>query len=89
VPAIMLPYPYHKDQHQRLNGETLVKAGGGVIVEDRPQEPERTAQELWGQLKTLMSDGKRLTAMAAAAKGAGRPDAAQEIAKHLMAMAQG
>jgi UDP-N-acetylglucosamine--N-acetylmuramyl-(pentapeptide) pyrophosphoryl-undecaprenol N-acetylglucosamine transferase len=89
VPAIMLPYPYHKDQHQRLNGETLVKAGGGVIVEDRPHEPQKTAHELWGQLKTLMTDGKRLSAMAAAAKGAGRPDAAQEIAKQLISMVQG
>jgi UDP-N-acetylglucosamine--N-acetylmuramyl-(pentapeptide) pyrophosphoryl-undecaprenol N-acetylglucosamine transferase len=88
VPAIMLPYPYHKDQHQKLNGQKLVEAGCGVMVEDRPDDPQATADELWGQLKMLMTDEKKLATMAAAAKSVGKPAAADTIARELLAMAR-
>lgn len=87
VPAIMLPYPYHKDQHQRLNGQKLVDADGGVIVDDRPDDPARTAEELWEWLEILMADGRKLARMAAGAKSVGKPDAAEAIAAELARMA--
>jgi UDP-N-acetylglucosamine--N-acetylmuramyl-(pentapeptide) pyrophosphoryl-undecaprenol N-acetylglucosamine transferase len=87
VPAIMLPYPYHKDQHQRLNGEKLVEVSGGVIVEDRPDDPAATADDLWSRLDDLMGDSQKLAGMAAAAKSVGRPAAAAQIAGVLAEMA--
>jgi UDP-N-acetylglucosamine--N-acetylmuramyl-(pentapeptide) pyrophosphoryl-undecaprenol N-acetylglucosamine transferase len=89
VPAVMLPYPYHKDQHQRLNGQKLVDADGGVLVEDRPDEPARTAEEVWEWLEILMADGRKLARMAAGAKSMARPQAAAEIARELAKMAGG
>jgi len=86
LPAIMLPYPYHKDQHQKLNGRQLVRAGGGLIVEDRPDDPEATVRELAEHLKSLMADGARLAGMSAAAKSVDTPDAAATIAQELAKM---
>jgi len=34
VPSIVLPYPYHDDDHQRTNAETLASIGGVVIETD-------------------------------------------------------
>ncbi len=87
VAAIVLPYPFHKDQHQKLNAQQLVRAGGGVLVEDRPDDHGRTALELWDHLKSLMADGQKLAAMASAAKSVGKPAAAEHIARELVEMA--
>ncbi len=34
IPAIFLPYPYHKDRHQFYNAKTLADIGAGVIIND-------------------------------------------------------
>jgi len=34
VPAVVLPYPYHKDDHQRTNAEQLRKVGGVLVEKD-------------------------------------------------------
>ncbi|HEV58014.1 MAG TPA: UDP-N-acetylglucosamine--N-acetylmuramyl-(pentapeptide) pyrophosphoryl-undecaprenol N-acetylglucosamine transferase [Phycisphaerales bacterium] len=84
VPAICLPYPYHRDQHQRRNAEPLVAAGAAVIVEDRPDNPEQTAEQLYVQLCGLMGDAARREGMAQAARRLVRTDAAEAIARWLV-----
>lgn len=37
VPSIVLPYPYHQDDHQRTNAEPLEKIGGVRIAKDHTQ----------------------------------------------------
>ena len=71
---------YHKDRHQYLNAGKLVEAGAAVIVDDRPDAPERTAQELGSTLEELMGDEEKLEAMAAAGRGVAKVDAASAIA---------
>ena len=66
-PAICIPYPYHKDQHQYKNAQKLVDAGAAFIVEDNVESPSQTAQDLLEVLTVLMSDEQKRTAMKAAA----------------------
>lgn len=83
VPAVCLPYPYHKDQHQFLNARPLADAGAAVILQDNVQQPSRTQEALRQVLSELMSQPERLKRMSAAAKTIGRVDATQTIARRL------
>ena len=55
VPSIVLPYPYHKDDHQRTNAEPLEQLGGIVIVEDH-KELTLNIQDIGPQIVELMAD---------------------------------
>lgn len=79
VPAICLPYPYHKDNHQAKNAQALVDAGAAVIVDDNPDSPTQTAADLLAALTDLMPSDSKRTAMAAAARDIGTTDAAERI----------
>jgi len=37
VPTVVLPYPFHKDEHQRTNAMPLAEIGGVVVVTDHKQ----------------------------------------------------
>ena len=78
-PAICLPYPYHKDNHQKKNAQVLVDAGAAVIVDDSIESPAQTAQNLLAALKELMGNESKRTAMAARARDIGTTDAARRI----------
>jgi UDP-N-acetylglucosamine--N-acetylmuramyl-(pentapeptide) pyrophosphoryl-undecaprenol N-acetylglucosamine transferase len=78
-PAVCLPYPYHKDNHQAINAQVLVDAGAAVVVEDNPNSPTQTANELLAVLTDLMSDESKRIAMAAHARDIAHNDAARRI----------
>jgi UDP-N-acetylglucosamine--N-acetylmuramyl-(pentapeptide) pyrophosphoryl-undecaprenol N-acetylglucosamine transferase len=85
-PSVLLPYPYHKDQHQRLNGQVLVDAGAARMLTDQ-KEAEANASQLGQVLNTLMTDPCLLQEMGRAARSLDRPDAAEAIARRLCAAA--
>lgn len=62
VPAIFLPYPYHRDQHQRLNARPLAEVGGARLVTDRV-EPDANAGALGPVLIELLGDQPKRDAM--------------------------
>ena len=75
-PALLVPYPYALDHDQAANAAALAAAGGAEVHPQSTLSPERIAALIGG----LMDDPERLAAMAAAAKSAGRPDAARLLA---------
>ncbi len=83
-PAILLPYPYHKDQHQRVNAHVLVDAGAAICLSDT-REPVSNAAAIRAALERLTDDAARAT-MAAAARKLGRPDASAAVARLLCSL---
>ncbi len=86
VPSICMPYPYHKDRHQYLNASKLVEAGAAVIVDDLPDEKDRT-EWLWEELEELMKDDDKRHQMAEACRVVAQPEADVKIAERLLEMA--
>jgi UDP-N-acetylglucosamine--N-acetylmuramyl-(pentapeptide) pyrophosphoryl-undecaprenol N-acetylglucosamine transferase len=79
VPSVLMPYPYHKDMHQRANAAVLADAGAAVLIDDA-RDATANAALLRPVLASLTTDADRRTAMAAAARRLGRPDAAAAVA---------
>jgi UDP-N-acetylglucosamine--N-acetylmuramyl-(pentapeptide) pyrophosphoryl-undecaprenol N-acetylglucosamine transferase len=83
VPCIVMPYPYHKDNHQRTNAEQLEKAGCLIIVDDKI-DPQLNAQSLWPNLEKLMKNSNLIDEMRLKAQQFGIPNAAAQIAKRIL-----
>lgn len=75
LPAVLVPYPHHRDQHQRRNAEVLVRAGAATLVE----ESECTAERLRDLFLELLSAPERLRTMGERARAVARPDASDAI----------
>lgn len=81
-PAILMPYPYHRDRHQHANAQVLADAGAAEIVEDLKDGALNRAP-LFAALERL-ADPARRAAMAAAAATLARPGAADAVAAWLV-----
>ncbi len=83
VPTIFLPYPFHKDDHQRLNAGPIVEAGGAVLLKDLI-DPKLNASQLAAPLLELICDEKRRDAMVDRLKQTRPADGAEVVAKWVM-----
>ena len=83
-----MPYPYHRDMHQRVNAEQLVAGGAAIIVEDA-KDRDQNAATLKPVVESLMYDAARRQKMADAAKAIGKPDAAERVAVLALELAEG
>lgn len=81
-PAILLPYPYHRDRHQHANAAVLAVAGAALVLEDQ-LAAEANAGPLRAALEHLADRGRR-AAMAQAAAGLGKIAAARGVAERLL-----
>jgi UDP-N-acetylglucosamine--N-acetylmuramyl-(pentapeptide) pyrophosphoryl-undecaprenol N-acetylglucosamine transferase len=82
-PSILIPYPHATADHQTRNARFFAQAGAAVVIPDA----ELTAARLAHETGVLLSDRRRLEAMGRAAAALARPDAAQVIARELLAAA--
>ncbi len=82
--AILVPYPYAADDHQRHNAESLERDGAAVCVVQADASVERLEEEI----EDLLSNRDRRQRMAAKAADRGRPDAAATVARDLLDLAQ-
>lgn len=67
-PVICMPYPYHKDMHQKRNAADLCDKGAAVIVDDTPNTPRQTQERLCKVLQDLMGNKEKLDRMRVSAK---------------------
>jgi UDP-N-acetylglucosamine--N-acetylmuramyl-(pentapeptide) pyrophosphoryl-undecaprenol N-acetylglucosamine transferase len=74
-PAILVPYPFAADDHQRANASVLAERDAGILILDRDLTGERLASAIIG----LANDRARLTAMGAAARSLAASDAAARV----------
>jgi UDP-N-acetylglucosamine--N-acetylmuramyl-(pentapeptide) pyrophosphoryl-undecaprenol N-acetylglucosamine transferase len=79
IASILMPYPFHKDLHQRANAKALADAGAAVLMDDE-KDAKKNADKLRPILQSLLYDGPKRKTMSDAAKTLGRPDAADAVA---------
>ena len=77
TPAIIVPYPFHRDRQQELHGRALERAGAAFVLLDAEATPGRLAFEA----ERLLEDEDGLARMRKAAAGMGVPDAAHRLAR--------
>lgn len=81
IPSVIVPLPSAANDHQTANAKVLEAAGAAVCL---PQA-QMNVPRLETEISALLGDPARLAKMTAAAKGRGRPQAAEEIARRLVA----
>jgi UDP-N-acetylglucosamine--N-acetylmuramyl-(pentapeptide) pyrophosphoryl-undecaprenol N-acetylglucosamine transferase len=81
-PAIFVPYPFATGDHQARNAQHFVRAGGAIMVR------ELDLEDVPDLVRSLLDDVPRRQKMSDAMLRAARPDAAEEIADELVAMAR-
>jgi UDP-N-acetylglucosamine--N-acetylmuramyl-(pentapeptide) pyrophosphoryl-undecaprenol N-acetylglucosamine transferase len=84
LPALLVPFPFAADDHQRANARALAEAGAARVLESRPLE----AGELARALSDLLEKPGELAAMGRAAARFARPDAAERIVEACAALCE-
>lgn len=70
--AIMIPFPFAADDHQRKNAEALAQAGAARMILQQELSPERLAKEI----SALAGEPEAITRMEEASRQLARGDAA-------------
>jgi UDP-N-acetylglucosamine--N-acetylmuramyl-(pentapeptide) pyrophosphoryl-undecaprenol N-acetylglucosamine transferase len=87
IASVLMPYPFHKDGHQKLNARVLADAGAAVAMDDE-RDRKKNAAKLRPILESLLFDAPRRNVMAAAAKSLGKPNAAHAVVAEITRMLQ-
>ncbi|MDP7005818.1 MAG: UDP-N-acetylglucosamine--N-acetylmuramyl-(pentapeptide) pyrophosphoryl-undecaprenol N-acetylglucosamine transferase [Phycisphaerales bacterium] len=79
VPTIVMPYPYHNDDHQKTNATPLEDLGGIIIATDHV-DLEQNISDAGISILQLMKDHKTRFAMRQAMANLQQPNGANSIA---------
>ncbi len=82
--AVLIPYPYAADDHQRLNAQALENCGAAEVILDRDLNGYALAQ----RIRDLLRDRDRLESLGREAKKLGKPEAAKKIVDECYALLQ-
>ncbi len=82
TPAILIPFPYAAQDHQRENAYAYASSGAAVVLEEGNVKPNI----LLDQITSLMQSDAKREAMRQAATEFAKPDAALTVAKELLVM---
>jgi UDP-N-acetylglucosamine--N-acetylmuramyl-(pentapeptide) pyrophosphoryl-undecaprenol N-acetylglucosamine transferase len=80
-PAVLVPGLFATGDHQTKNARYFERGGGAIVV------PEGEVGRVPELLRSLLDDPRRLAEMSKAMRDLARPDAADEIAEELVALA--
>jgi UDP-N-acetylglucosamine--N-acetylmuramyl-(pentapeptide) pyrophosphoryl-undecaprenol N-acetylglucosamine transferase len=81
LPAVLVPYPFATADHQTKNARYFEAAGGAIVI------PESELGRAPETARSLLDDPDRLDRMSAGMRSVARPDAAEQIAEELRALA--
>lgn len=84
IPAVLIPLPTAAADHQTLNARTLELAGAAIHL---PQS-QLSGAALGSTITALLDDRTRMRALSTAAAARARPNAAAEIARRIVAIAE-
>jgi UDP-N-acetylglucosamine--N-acetylmuramyl-(pentapeptide) pyrophosphoryl-undecaprenol N-acetylglucosamine transferase len=84
IPGILVPLPTAAADHQTANARALVGSGAARELPQRELNVDRLDTEV----RSLVGDVARLEAMTRAAFARGRPEAAETIARRVLALAR-
>ncbi len=82
--AVLVPFPHAADDHQAKNASALEKVGGAICIRQESADAVRIAREL----TRLFDDAPLRVRMADASRAHGRPTAASDVARDLLALAK-
>jgi UDP-N-acetylglucosamine--N-acetylmuramyl-(pentapeptide) pyrophosphoryl-undecaprenol N-acetylglucosamine transferase len=82
VPLLLIPFGAAMEGHQEANARAMVETGAAISM----REGELDGDRFTAQVSGLLDNPDRLRRMANAARAAGRPQAAREIARELLAL---
>jgi UDP-N-acetylglucosamine--N-acetylmuramyl-(pentapeptide) pyrophosphoryl-undecaprenol N-acetylglucosamine transferase len=82
--AILIPFPFAADDHQRKNAEAFERAGAARMIVQQELTSERLAQEL----KRLIDNPGEIDRMEEASRKLGRPDSAARAVDLAMSLVE-
>ncbi len=80
LPAVLVPFPAAADNHQFFNARAFAETGAAKMLEQKPASAERLVE----MLVELLNDTAARNAMTAALSRWHVPDAAEQIAGHIL-----
>jgi UDP-N-acetylglucosamine--N-acetylmuramyl-(pentapeptide) pyrophosphoryl-undecaprenol N-acetylglucosamine transferase len=82
IPSILVPYPHATADHQTLNARHFERGGGAIVV------PDAEVERVPALVDELLASPGRRDAMRQSMLALARPDAADDVADELIALAE-
>lgn len=77
IPAVLVPYPFATNDHQRINAQSYASTGAAIVIDD----DDLNSDDFKSAVLLLATDGSIRSKMREAAKTLGQSDAASALAK--------